>query len=102
MRRQTEEFCQKCHLCGSKKSPPRPAKAPLQQYLVGAPMERIAIDLTGPLPRTRTGNTSIMVVADYFTKWVEAFALQDQTAEAVAKTHLEQVITTGMNNFHKS
>ena len=72
MRRQAEEWCQKCHLCGSKKSPPRPEKAPLRQYLVGAPMERIAIDLTGPLPRTKAGNTSIMVVADYFTKWVEA------------------------------
>ena len=56
-------------------------------------MERIAIDLTGPLPRTRAGNTSIMVVADYFTKWVEAFALPDQTAETVAKTLVEQVVT---------
>ena len=39
----------------------------------GGPMERIAIDLTGPLPRTKSGNTSIMVVANYFTNWVEAF-----------------------------
>ena len=93
MRRQAEEWCQKCHLCGSKKSPPRPEKAPLRQYLVGAPMERIAIDLTGPLPRTKAGNTSIMVVADYFTKWVEAFPLRDQTAETVARTLVEQVIT---------
>ena len=56
-------------------------------------MERIAIDLTGPLPRTRTGNSSIMVVADYFTKWVEAFPLPDQTAKTVARTLVEQVVT---------
>ncbi|XP_022093234.1 uncharacterized protein LOC110980655 [Acanthaster planci] len=48
-------------------------------------MERIAIDLTGRLPRTKARNTSIMVVADHFTKWVEAFPLPDQTAETVAK-----------------
>ena len=56
-------------------------------------MERIAIDLTGPLPRTRAGNSSIMVVADYFTKWVEAFPLPDQTAGTVARTLVEQVVT---------
>ena len=92
MRRQAEEWCQKCHLCGSKKSPPRPEKALLRQYLVGAPIERITIDLTGPLPRTKAGNTSIVVVADYFTKWVEAFPLPDQTAGTVARTLVEQVI----------
>ncbi|XP_038060519.1 uncharacterized protein LOC119731418 [Patiria miniata] len=93
MQRQAEEWCQKCHKCGSKKSPPRPLKAPLQQYLVGAPMERLAIDLTGRFPRTRTGNYSIMSVADYFTKWVEAFPIPDQTAQTVAKVLVEQVIT---------
>ena len=34
-----------------------------------------------------------MVVADYFTKWVEAFPLPDQTAGTVARTLVEQVVT---------
>ena len=62
-------------------SPKAPA-GPLRQYMVGAPMEWIAIDVTGRLPRATSGNTSIVVIADYFTKWIEAFSIPDQTAES--------------------
>lgn len=47
-------------------------------------MERIALDILGPLPETPDGNIYILVVGDYFTKFVEAYALPDQTAETVA------------------
>lgn len=38
----------------------------------------------GPLPMTEKQNEYIMVIGDYFTKWKEAFALQDHTAQTVA------------------
>ena len=65
----------------------------MQQYVSGAPMECDAIDFTGRLPRTRSGNSVIMVVGDYLTKWVEALPIPDQTAGTVARTLVEQVIT---------
>jgi hypothetical protein len=34
---------------------------------VGAPWERMAIDILGPLPRTDNGNKYIMVVGDYLS-----------------------------------
>ena len=37
----------RCHVCGSKKTWGRKRRAPLKQYVVGAPMERIAIDILG-------------------------------------------------------
>ena len=43
-------------------------RVPLKQYVVGAPMERIAIDILGPLPETPQINKFILVVSDYFTK----------------------------------
>ena len=43
-------------------------QAPLQQELCGNPMDRIAIDFLGPLPRTDKGNEYILVAQDYFTK----------------------------------
>ena len=46
----------------------RKVKAPLKTYNVGSPMERIAIDVLGPLPMTEAGNKYILVIADYFTK----------------------------------
>ena len=38
-------------------------------------MERIAIDVMGPLPILDLGKKYILVVADYFTKWTEAYAI---------------------------
>ena len=55
-------------------------------------MERIAIDIMGPLPVAQDGDKYIIVVADYFTKWTEAYAIPDQTAETVAAVLVEEFI----------
>ncbi len=44
-----------------------------------------AMDLLGPLPESEAGNSYVLVVADYFTRWMEAFALPNQEASTVAK-----------------
>src|SRR3989442_7827605 len=43
----------------------------LQTTAVGEVWERIAIDLTGPHNRSRSGNVYILTVIDLFSKWVE-------------------------------
>jgi transposase InsO family protein len=65
----------------------------MQVYNVGAPFERIAIDIMGPLPRPDSGNRYILVVMDYFTKWPEAYPLQDQEAETVAESLVTQFVS---------
>ena len=59
----------------------------------GYPMERIATDILGPLPETDKRNRYILVITDYFTKWVEAYPIPDQRAETVAKCLVDEVIS---------
>lgn len=68
--------------------------APLKQYNVGVPLERIAVDILGPLPRTYKGNRYLMVVGDYFSKWADLYIpIRDQEANTVANKLVERVIT---------
>ena len=73
-----------CDMCCRSKPGPGLGKSPLQQSPVGYPLERIGIDIVGPCPITENGNEFIIVVCDYFTKWVEAYAVPDHTALTVA------------------
>jgi hypothetical protein len=43
---------------------------------VGMPMERITIDIQGPYPKSKRGFKYILVVGDYFTKWIDAIPLK--------------------------
>ena len=36
------------------------------------PFVRVGLDIIGPLPNTKLGNQYLLVLVDYFTKWVEA------------------------------
>ena len=91
-RADVENWCKLCDVCASKKPPHKKPLAPLQQYNVGAPLERIAVDILGPLPRTRKGNRYLMVVGDYFSKWTDAIPIRDQEATTVAQKLVEHFI----------
>lgn len=54
--------------------------------------EILAIDLFGPLPITAEGYQWILIVEDVATKWVEIFPLKRATAEACARTLIDEVM----------
>jgi len=43
------------------------------------------MDILGPFPESEAGNSYILVVADYFTQWTEAYPIPNQEATTVAK-----------------
>lgn len=48
-------------------------------------MECIALDIVGPLHEIEHHNRYVLVVQDYFTKWVEAFPIPNDQAVTVAE-----------------
>ncbi|GBM74824.1 Transposon Ty3-I Gag-Pol polyprotein [Araneus ventricosus] len=85
LRADVEKWCRECHACGARKGPKTRTKGRLQRYNVGAPFERMALDILGPLPVTAKGNRYVLVLMDYFTKWPEAIPIPDQEASTVAE-----------------
>jgi Integrase zinc binding domain/Integrase core domain len=59
---------------------------------VHSPFYQIGIDFVGPLPRTQRGKKYIIVAMDYLTKWPEARAVSEATAEATVNFIYEQII----------
>ncbi|UYV65106.1 K02A2.6-like [Cordylochernes scorpioides] len=80
-----ERWCKECDRCAASKGPKTRARGVMREYNMGAPFERIAIDVIGPFPVTEGGNRYILVAMDYFTKWPEAYAIPNQEATTVAK-----------------
>ncbi|VDI81220.1 Hypothetical predicted protein [Mytilus galloprovincialis] len=55
----------------------------MKQYLEGAPLELVALDILGPLPITTSGKKRILVLTDYFSRWAEAYPIPNQEAETI-------------------
>ncbi|GFV08747.1 retrovirus-related Pol polyprotein from transposon 412 [Trichonephila clavipes] len=53
--------------------------------IIWKPFERITFDILGPLPRSSDGNSNILVVMNYFTKWPEAYPISNHEASNVAQ-----------------
>ncbi|XP_041668161.1 uncharacterized protein LOC121525978 [Cheilinus undulatus] len=84
MRRDVALWCRTCTSCASKARPQKTPQAPMGTVRVGAPVEHIALDIMGPLNETERRNRYVLVIQDYFTKWVEAFPLPNDQAVTVA------------------
>ncbi|CAF3164956.1 unnamed protein product [Rotaria sp. Silwood2] len=56
------------------------------------PFQLIGIDYSGPFPVTPAGNKYVLAITDYFTKWVIAIPLTNQTAQTTAEALYEHYI----------
>ena len=78
-------WCKTCDVCQRRKNPVGRNAAPMTSIETGkGPFEHIALDLL-KLPITERGNQYLLVIEDYFSKWVEAFPLQRTSAPSVAQ-----------------
>ena len=83
-------YVRSCATCSKNKKSKTKPRAHLQNFRAGARMERVHMDILGPFPVSDAGNRYILLMIDQFTKWVEIHAIPDQSAEATAKTAVDQ------------
>ena len=91
IRKDVVRWCQLCEACQRRNKRVGKSKTPMQSDAVGSPMERIAIDILSFKQETEDGNTCVLVVGDYFTKWAEAIPLPNHTAPVVADALVTEV-----------
>lgn len=85
-------YCKQCLQCQSRKMPPRAPKAPLKSNVTGVPLEKVGMDIIGPLPLSNRGNKYILSIQCYFTKWVEMYPIPDIKVETIAKKFVNEFI----------
>lgn len=88
----TRDYCKNCDICTARNLSKSQNKAPLGNYLVGEPMERVMMDILGPLPTTDNGNKYVLVIVDWFTKWTESIPLPNQEAKTVADAFVQNFV----------
>ena len=93
MNSDTEHWVKSCLTCQERKPPHRHAKAPLGEMpMPTAPMEYVQIDLKGYLTQTISGNRYLMVVYDYFSKYIVAVPIPDKRMETVTEAFIKNVV----------
>ena len=87
-----KEYCKACTECAMQRRVKN--KTFLNSFdLTSAPNEVIGMDFLGPIrPSSIGGNNYVLVMTDYFTKWVEVAALPDTTALTTCKSLMEKIV----------
>ena len=91
------KFVRSCPQCQKSKAKGRPIRAKLIPVPpMTEPFMRVAIDIVGPLHRTKSGNRYILTCCDYSTKYPEAIALKNTDTQSVANALIQIFSRTGI------
>lgn len=93
MRKQISKFVRSCEICQSQKSPNHAPFGNMgKQTKVQFPFECLHIDLTGPFPKSSSQNSYLLVITDYFSKYVIAKPLRSANSAGIVKFLEHEVI----------
>lgn len=86
MQNDVARYCKSCKICGAQKHG-NSVQAGLmgKEKIVELPFQIIALDLIGPLPRSKRGYKWILVIADWFTKYTLLFPIRNSKAPTITK-----------------
>ena len=93
MKSDVERWVKMCDACESVRAPNRKPRAKMKQNCVGLPLERVGIDIMGPITTSESENKYVLVIVDYFTKWTMALPIKNQEAETIAQAFVTHFIS---------
>ncbi|XP_055613075.1 uncharacterized protein LOC129759617 [Uranotaenia lowii] len=95
MAAQIRKFVRQCTTCKEVK-PSHVATVPEmgKMRLADRPWQIISVDFIGPLPRSRKGNQHLLVVSDYFSKWVLVQPVKKIASSTMCANPVERVNRT--------
>lgn len=86
MRADVTKYVRRCAICARHKpSQDKPTDRMVSHMKVDRPWEMVSTDIMGPLPKSKNGNSFILVVTDYLSKFPLLFPLRKATSEAIIK-----------------
>ncbi|CAF2035716.1 unnamed protein product [Rotaria magnacalcarata] len=80
MRKDVFNYISACQLCQQFKYNNAPTASPMQLHSVNEPWHTIGMDIMGPFPTTARQKRFLLVIVDYFTRWIELFPLNSITS----------------------
>jgi hypothetical protein len=84
------ETLRQCDACARNRISERRHTTVLQVFPANGPLESLAMDIHGPLPRTKDGNRFLFLMADPYTKVTRTVPLRTVTALSVARAFVDQ------------
>lgn len=90
-----KNYVRKCDICAKHKVLQLPPSGMMGKHKdVTEPFELVSMDLMGPFPRSRSGNTMLLVVTCWFSKFVLLYPLRNGKASNIVKIIEEQIYLT--------
>lgn len=93
MRKDVCNYVKACEACQQFKYDNTPSSNQMQIHSVNEPWHTIGIDIMGPFPVTSRNKRFLLVIVDYFTRWIEVFPLSTTTSIAISELLIDQLFT---------
>nr|AAL90009.1 AT07338p [Drosophila melanogaster] len=92
MHRGVRKYVRNCECCMMYKPSQLQAAGKMLTQVPEEPWATVCADFVGPLPRSKHGNSMLLVLVDRFSKWTEIVPMRRATTETMRKAVRERIV----------
>ncbi|GIY12149.1 hypothetical protein CDAR_619541 [Caerostris darwini] len=93
-----KNYIASCHSCIQRRGFSKTVKAPIQKIPIAEypPFQKCAFDAVGPFVTSSCGNKYLIVISDYFTRYAEAYPVENIQSSSVARVLIDFISRHGI------